>query len=87
MPMEYHTLWRETVSHVNMNMFTLMNYWNKVSLFYPRFNEVERGVYWFHLVRLSVCPSVCLWTESCPLCIFNNTRRIHWNFGKFFKFL
>ena len=31
-----------------------------------RFNEVERGVYWFHLVR----PSVRLWTESCPLCIF-----------------
>ena len=27
-----------------------------VSLLYPhRFNEVERGVYWFHLVRLSVC--------------------------------
>ena len=25
---------------------------------YPRFNEVERGVYWYHLVRLSVCPSV-----------------------------
>ena len=25
------------------------------SLLYPRFNEVERGVYWFHLVRLSVC--------------------------------
>ena len=29
----------------------------------PRFNEVERGIYWFHLVRLSVgpfvlCPSV-----------------------------
>ena len=24
----------------------------------PRFNEVERGVYWYHLVRLSVCPSV-----------------------------
>ena len=23
-----------------------------------RFNEVERGVYWYHLVRLSVCPSV-----------------------------
>ena len=22
---------------------------------YPRFNEVERGVYWYHLVRLSVC--------------------------------
>ena len=26
----------------------------------PRFNEVERGVYWFYLVRLSVCLSVCL---------------------------
>ena len=24
----------------------------------PRFNEVKRGVYWYHLVRLSVCPSV-----------------------------
>ena len=24
----------------------------------PRFNEDERGVYWYHLVRLSVCPSV-----------------------------
>ena len=24
----------------------------------PRFNEVDRGVYWYHLVRLSVCPSV-----------------------------
>ena len=29
-----------------------------VSYYTPRFNEVERGVYWFHLVRLSVCPSV-----------------------------
>ena len=25
-----------------------------ISLLYPRFNEVERGVYWFHLLRLSV---------------------------------
>ena len=25
---------------------------------YPCFDEVERGVYWYHLVRLSVCPSV-----------------------------
>ena len=30
----------------------------------PRFNEVERGVYWYHLVRLSVCPSVRL--SVCP---------------------
>ena len=26
----------------------------------PRFNEVDRGVYWYHLGRLSVCPSVHL---------------------------
>ena len=25
----------------------------------PGFNEVESGVYWFHLVRLSLRPSVC----------------------------
>ena len=24
-------------------------------IYTPRFNEVERGVYWYHLVRLSVC--------------------------------
>ena len=29
---------------------------------------------------LSVCPSVLLWMKSCPLCIFNNTRRIHFIF-------
>ena len=34
-----------------------------------------KGVYWFHLVHLSVRPSARLWTESCPL--FNNTHRIH----------
>ena len=27
------------------------------TLLYPSLNEVERGVYWFHLVRLSVRPS------------------------------
>ena len=32
-------------------------------------------------VRPSGCPSVRLWTESCPLCIFNNTRRIHFLFA------
>ena len=43
--------------------------WHCHRIYYTlRFNEVERGVYWFHLVRL--------WTESCPLCIFNNTHRI-----------
>ena len=32
-------------------------------------------------VHLSARPSVCLWTESCPLCIFNNTHRIHFIFA------
>ena len=27
----------------------------KIYYYTPRFNEVERGVYWYHLVRLSVC--------------------------------
>ena len=29
-----------------------------ISYYTPRCNEVERGVYWFHLVRPSLCPSV-----------------------------
>ena len=35
--------------------FTYVGVWE---LLYPRFNEVERGVYWYHLVRLSVRPCV-----------------------------
>ena len=26
-----------------------------ISVYTPRFNEVDRGLYWYHLVRLSVC--------------------------------
>ena len=51
----------------------------------PRFNEVDKGVYWYHLVRLSVCRSVRLWTESCPLCIFNNTHLIYFIFAHLIK--
>ena len=40
----------------------------------PSFNAVERGYTSF---TLSVAPFVRLWTESYPLCIFNNTRQIH----------
>ena len=29
-----------------------------LSIYTPRFNKVERGVYWYHPVHLSVCPSV-----------------------------
>ena len=47
----------------------------------PCFNKVERGVYWFHIVRLSVCLSVRLWTKPFLLCIFHNTSRIHFIFA------
>ena len=40
-------------------------------------------------ITLSVCPSVRpsvrLWTKSCPLCIFNNTHRIHFIFAHLIK--
>ena len=32
--------------------------WKVFNFYTPCFNEVERGVYWYHLVRPSVCPSV-----------------------------
>ena len=36
---------------------------NYTPRFTPRFNEIDRGVYWFHVVRLSIrlsiCPSIC----------------------------
>ena len=31
------------------------DFFEPISDYTPRFNEVERGVYWYHLVRLSVC--------------------------------
>ena len=46
-----------------------------------RFKEVERWVYWFHVVRPSVRP----WTKSCPLCIFHNTSQIHFVFAHLIK--
>ena len=52
-------------------------YWPFYTL---RFNEVERGG-----ILVSPCPSVHLWTESCLLCIFNNTRRIHFIFAHLIK--
>ena len=50
-----------------------------------RFNEVERGAYWFHIVCPSVHLSIHLWTKSCPLCIFHNTSWIHFIFAHLIK--
>ena len=66
------------------NEFNALHYFLVRTDYTPRFNEVERGVYWYHLVRLTG-PSVRLWTESCPLCIFNNTHRIHFIFAHLIK--
>ena len=63
----------------------------KINIYYtPRFNEVEWGVYWYHLVRLSIRPSVRL-----SVCGQNRVRSVSstiligsiWNFGDFFKFV
>ena len=40
--------------HISMKFYLKLKNVN----YTPRFNEVDRGVYWYHLVRLSVCPSV-----------------------------
>ena len=36
-------------------------------------------------ILVSPCPSVRLWTESCPPCILNNTHRIHFIFAHLIK--
>ena len=41
----------------------------------------------FPSVPLSIRPSVHLWTESCPLCIFNNTCWIHFILTHLIKLL
>ena len=49
--------------------------------YYPHFNKVERGIYWFHVV----CPSICLWTKSCAHYNFHNTSQIHFIFTHLIK--
>ena len=49
---QYMNQWRPwSMTHMCFARIRWFNYT-------PRFNEVDRGVYWYHLVRLSVCPSV-----------------------------
>ena len=51
---------------------------NKCGYYTPRSTKLKGGI------LVAPCPTVCLsvrmWTESCPLCIFNNTCRIHFIF-------
>ena len=45
------------------------------SCYTPHFNEVERGVYWYHLVRPSVRPSVCP-SVRLAICGQNRVRSV-----------
>ena len=55
----------------------------QISLIIPPASTKLKGGYTG--ITLSVCPSVRLWTELCPLCIFNNTHRIHFIFAHLIK--
>ena len=50
------------------------------TLLYPPLQRSWKGG-----ILVSPCPSVRLWTESCPPCIFNNTHRIHFIFAHLIK--
>ena len=76
---QIHFIFTHLTNHLQKVCFMLL------FLYPPPRNEVERWVYWFHGVRLSVRPSICLWTESCPLCKFHNTSQIHFIFTCLFK--
>ena len=52
----------------------------KVHLLYPPLQWSWKGG-----ILVSPCPSVRLWTESCPLCIFNNTCWIRFKFAHLIK--
>ena len=40
---------------INIHIHNKYPVLKRLTFYTPHFNEVERGVYWFHLVRLSVC--------------------------------
>ena len=54
-----------------------------IGIFIPPASTKLKGGYTG--ITLSVCSSVCLWTELCPLCIFNNTHQIHFIFAHLIK--
>ena len=75
------------IYQIQFNHLLCLTHWGLIWLQYAHFiflypcSTKLKGVYWFHLVR----PSVHMWTESCPLYIFYNTRRIHFLFAQFIK--
>ena len=57
---------------------TIWCHTNWLSL-YPLSMKLKGGI------LVSPCPSIRLWTESCPLCIFHNIHRIHFIFTHLIK--
>ena len=58
--------------------FKIRFYFQMLLIIPPASTKLKGG---YTGITLSVCPSVRLWTESCPLCNFNNTHRIHFIFA------
>ena len=52
---------------------------------YPLPTKLRGCTDFTYSLRLSVRPSVCVQTKSCPLCIFHNTCRIHFIFTHLIK--
>ena len=42
-------------SRLSNSLKITVHHFVQIHYYTPRFNEVERGVYWYHLFRLSVC--------------------------------
>ena len=79
--------WESVVNH-SMSEKVIIHGKSCNNSLYPPLQRSWKGVYWYHLVCLSVCLiclSVRLWTESCPLCIFKNTHRIPFIFAHLIK--
>ena len=95
------TRWMKGIDKIAIS--EILPWWTDGYYTPPHFNKVERGVYWFHLVRLSVCPQNCVRSVSSTIlvgsilylhtfssCLIRcaNIKWIQiWNFGEFFKFV
>ena len=84
-----HTVHEKIVSNSHLENFKSISHWKHFNAkrfssdFYtPASTKLIGG---YTGITLSICPSVHLWTESCPLCIFNNTHRIHFIFAHLIK--
>ena len=78
----------EMIYYKSFKVWVLPMHFKKWFFYTPHVSEVERG--WFHVVHLSIHPSVRLsirlWTKLFLLCIFHNTSWIYFIFYTFWIF-